>query len=261
MGNPLQKNQSSTDSEKNLEDSAMSLTEHLQELRKRLLIVTGFIFVGFVAASYCEIEFNQPILATFRAPLDERKIPLVFDELTEPFFTYLRIGLYTSLFLNFPITLGQIWLFVKPALYPKERKLFWPFLIASYPLFVGGGLFGYFVVIPFGYDFFLSFQNMVTLPSLRMSSYLSLTVHLLFAFGAVFELPIISFFLTRMGVIDANWLRENRKYAIVCIFIGAAILTPPDVMTQTLMAGPLLILFEISIIVSWLCQPKEFKNK
>ncbi len=232
------------------DDVPMPLTSHLGELRRRLVRVIIVIFLVFVGATVVEMELNQPILSAFRSPLDLRNIPLVFIQLTEPFFTYLRIGLYTSFFLTFPYVLGQIWLFVRPALYLKERKAVWPFMLLSYPLFVGGGLFGYFIVIPLGYDFFLGFENEFTLPTLSMASYLSLTIHLLFAFGLVFELPTISFILTRLGILNANWLRTNRKYSLVVIFIGAALLTPPDVFTQTLMAGPLIILYEISILVS-----------
>ncbi len=232
------------------DDVPMPLTSHLGELRRRLVRVIIVIFLVFLGATVVEMELNQPILSAFRSPLDLRNIPLVFIQLTEPFFTYLRIGLYTSFFLTFPYVLGQIWMFVRPALYLKERKAVWPFMLLSYPLFVGGGLFGYFIVIPLGYDFFLGFENEFTLPTLSMASYLSLTIHLLFAFGLVFELPTISFILTRLGILNANWLRTNRKYSLVVIFIGAALLTPPDVFTQTLMAGPLIILYEISILVS-----------
>ena len=231
-------------------DAPMPLTSHLGELRTRLVHTLIVIIVVFVGATSIEMELDQPILSAFRAPLDARNIPLVFLELTEPFFTYLRIGLYAALFLSFPYLLGQIWLFVRPALFSKERKAIWPFILLSYPLFVGGGLFGYFVVIPYGYDFFLGFENKYTLPSLSMASYLSLTIHLLFAFGLIFELPTVSFILTRFGIVNADWLRKNRKYSLVVIFIAAAILTPPDIFTQTLMAGPLIILYEISIIVS-----------
>ncbi len=159
--------------------------------------------------------------------------------------------------MSFPYLLGQIWLFIRPALFSKERKAVWPFILLSYPLFVGGGLFGYFVVIPYGYDFFLGFENKFTLPSLSMASYLSLTIHLLFAFGLIFELPTVSFILTRIGIINASWLRKNRKYSLVVIFITAAILTPPDVFTQTLMAGPLIILYEVSIFVSLMAHRKK----
>ncbi len=251
----------SNSAEENPHDPPMPLTEHLSELRKRIVISGAFIFIGFVIASMVEIELEQPILTLFRKPLDVRNIPLVFDELTEPFFTYLRVGLYTSLFFTLPITLGQAWLFARPALYPKERRLFWPFLFLSYPLFVGGGLFGYFIVLPLGYDFFLSFQNDFTEPSLRMGAYLSLTIRILFVFGLIFELPIIVLFLTRLGVIDATWLRKNRKYAIIATFVVAAVLTPPDIFTQCLMAGPLILLFEISIFVSMLVARRDRSKK
>ena len=253
--NPEQKEK--TKREEHTDDLPMPLTSHLSELRKRLVHTLIVIIAVFVAATFIEMELDQPILSAFRAPLDARNIPLVFLELTEPFFTYLRIGLYAALFLSFPYLLGQIWLFVRPALFSKERNAIWPFILFSYPLFVGGGLFGYFVVIPYGYDFFLGFENKFTLPSLSMASYLSLTIHLLFAFGLIFELPTVSFILTRLGIINAAWLRENRKYSLVVIFIAAAVLTPPDVFTQTLMAGPLIILYEISIFVSKMAGRKK----
>ena len=246
---PVEQNSEHEDQEHS-DDVPMPLTSHLGELRRRIVRVIIVIFVAFVGATLIEMELDQPILSAFRSPLDLRNIPLVFIQLTEPFFTYLRIGLYAALFLTFPFLLGQIWLFVRPALFGKERKAVWPFILLSYPLFVGGGLFGYFIVIPLGYDFFLGFENEFTLPTLSMASYLSLTIHLLFAFGLVFELPTISFILTRLGILNANWLRTNRKYSLVVIFIAAAVLTPPDVFTQTLMAGPLIILYEISILVS-----------
>ena len=250
LKNKPAKNNSEHEDHEHSDDVPMPLTSHLGELRRRVVRVIIVIFAVFVGATVIEMELDQPILSAFRSPLDLRNIPLVFIQLTEPFFTYLRIGLYTSLFLTFPYLLGQIWLFIRPALYPKERKAIWPFMMLSYPLFVGGGLFGYFIVIPLGYDFFLGFENEFTLPTLSMASYLSLTIHLLFAFGLVFELPTISFILTRLGILNATWLRTNRKYSLVVIFIGAAVLTPPDVFTQTLMAGPLIILYEISILVS-----------
>ncbi len=241
----------------NPDDVPMPLTAHLTELRTRLVHSIIVVLGVFIVATVCEMELDQPILTIFRRPLELRGVPLHFLELTEPFFTYLRIGLYTSLFLTFPYILGQLWLFVRPALFSRERKAVWPFVLLSFPLFVGGGLFGYFMVLPIGYDFFLGFENEITFPTLSMASYLSLTIHLLFAFGLVFELPTVAFILTRLGIIDAAWLRRNRKYALVIIFIGAAVLTPPDVFTQTLMAGPLIILYEISVFVSWMARKQS----
>lgn len=245
------------DPDENPHDPPMQLSEHLVELRKRLLITGAWIFGVFMAATTIEVEMDQPILTLFRHPLASRNIPLVFDQLTEPIFTYMRIGLYASLFLTFPITLSQAWLFIKPALFPKEQKLFWPFFIFTYPLFIGGGLFGYFIALPMCYDFFLSFQNVKTLPSLQMGAYLSLTTQMLFGFGCIFELPLVALFFTRMGVIDAAWLRENRRYSIVVIFIVAAILTPPDVISQMMMAIPLLILYEISVVIAHIVGPAK----
>ena len=157
-------NQAKDSEQENSEDVPMPITAHLSELRTRLVHSIIAILGIFVVATVCEMELNQPILSIFRKPLEARGIPLHFMELTEPFFTYLRIGLYTSLFLTFPYVMGQIWLFVRPALYSRERSAVWPFIILSYPLFVGGGLFGYFMVLPIGYDFFLSFENEVTIP-------------------------------------------------------------------------------------------------
>ena len=145
--------------QENPEDIPMPITAHLSELRTRLVYSIIAILGVFVVATACEMELNQPILSIFRKPLESRGIPLHFLELTEPFFTYLRIGLYTSLSLTFPYVMGQIWLFIRPALYSRERRAVWPFVILSYPLFVGGGLFGYFMVLPIGYDFFLSFER------------------------------------------------------------------------------------------------------
>ena len=260
MSRTRTKHEKEENHEEHSDDVPMPLTSHLGELRKRLVHGMIVITVVFVGSTFIEMELNQPILTAFRAPLDARNVPLVFLELTEPFFTYLRIGLYAALFLSFPYLLGQTWLFVRPALYSKERKAVWPFILLSYPLFVGGGLFGYFIVIPIGYDFFLDFENKFTLPTLSMASYLSLTIHLLFAFGLVFELPTVSFILTRLGIINAAWLRKNRKYSLVVIFIGAAVLTPPDVFTQTLMAGPLIVLYEISILVSQMAGDKIIES-
>lgn len=240
----------SPDSQEKLNDPPLPLTVHLYELRKRLVIICVTVTAAFIGALTCEMELGQPILGFFRRPLDARHVPLVFDELTEPLMATLRISFYAALFLCFPIILGQIWLFVKPALYPKEQKWFWPFLISSSVLFVGGGLFGYFAVVPFGYDFFLSFSNANTLPSLRMSDYLSFTIHLLFGFGLTFEMPVIAFFLVKIDLISSAWLKEYRRYAIVFIFIISAIMTPPDPFTQTMMAIPLVILYELSIWVA-----------
>ena len=236
--------------EESIDDPKLPLTAHLEELRKRMLIAGAVIMVGFVACW----SFSGQILAVIEAPL-QSFTRLQFDTLTDPFFSHLKAAFYTSIFLTFPVTLSQIWLFVSPGLYKREKSVMWPFLLLSFPLFVGGGSFFYFLVFPVAIDFLLHFDpNLV--PSLRIGDYLSFTLSLLFVFGLVFEMPLISLLLTRMGLINARMLSRFRRYAVVLIFIVAAILTPPDVVSQLLLAGPLLVLYEVSILVSWLAKRK-----
>ena len=234
-----------------LDDPKMPLTAHLQELRKRMLIIFGVILVAFLVAW----AFSKQILVFIQAPVIPYAKNLQFDTLTDPFFTHLKASFFAAVFLTFPLTLGQIWLFVGPGLYRREKKIVWPFLLVSYPLFVGGGLFCYFIIFPYAVDFLINFDQSLV-PSLRVGDYLSFTLRLTFVFGLVFELPLISLLLTRMGLLTPEFLSTNRRYAIVLVFIAAAILTPPDPFTQLLLAGPLIILYEISIIVSRLAKPR-----
>lgn len=242
----------SADSEEPLEESRMPLTEHLVELRKRLIITMGGIFVVFLACW----GFSSQIIEVVTAPVTPFVKNLQFDTLTDPFFTHVKAAFFTSIFLTFPLTLSQVWMFISPGLYGKEKKVAWPFLLLSYPLFIGGAMFFYFFVFPIAADFLINFDKTLV-PSLRIGDYLSFTVRLVFVFGLVFELPLISLLLTRMGVITPEWLSRSRRYAIVIIFIVAAVLTPPDPVSQILMAGPLIVLFEISIIVSRIARPRK----
>jgi sec-independent protein translocase protein TatC len=150
---------------------------------------------------------------------------------------------------------------VAPGLYRKEKKYVFPFVISSTLLFVGGALFGYFVVFPFGFKFFIGFSNeyVKALPSVKQ--YFSFALKLLFAFGLVFELPVVIFFLTKMKIVTPEILRQKRKYAILLTFVLAAILTPPDVITQCMMAGPLIILYEVGIMVSLIARNKKEKEQ
>lgn len=229
-----------------IEDPQMPLTAHLEELRRRLLWTGAAIMLAFVVAW----GFSQHILAFIQKPLTPFA-SLQFDTLTDPFFSHLKAAFFTALFVTFPVTLSQIWLFVSPGLYRSEKHMVWPFLLISFPLFVGGGMFFYYVVFPYAIDFLIHYDESLV-PSLRIGDYLSFTLRLVFVFGLVFELPLISLLLTRLGVIDSRMLSRFRRYAIVIIFIVAAILTPPDIITQLLLAGPLLILYEMSIVISWL---------
>jgi sec-independent protein translocase protein TatC len=237
-----------------VEDPKMPLTAHLEELRRRMMIGGGVILLVFIVAW----GFSKYILAFVQAPLLEYTT-LQFDTLTDPFFSHLKAAFFTAIFLTFPVTLSQIWLFVSPGLYKREKYVMWPFLLLSFPLFVGGGLFFYFFVFPFAIEFLINFDKTLV-PSLRIGDYLSFTLRLVFVFGLVFELPLISLLLTRMGVVTARKLSRFRRYAVVVIFITAAILTPPDIITQVMLAGPLLVLYELSILVSWIAGRKPRKS-
>lgn len=242
----------SVDSEEPLEDSRMPLTEHLVELRKRLAIAMGGILVGFVGCYY----FSGQIIDFATAPVMLFVETLQFDTLMDPFFSHVKAAFFASIFLTFPLTMSQIWLFVSPGLYGKEKKVAWPFLLLSYPLFVGGALFFYYFVFPLAAKFLIQFDPRLV-PSLRIGDLLSNTVRLLFVFGLVFELPLISLLLTRLGMITAEWLSRSRRYSYVIIFIAAAVLTPPDPLSQIGMALPLIVLFEISIIVSRIARRRK----
>ncbi len=238
-------------SQNDLHDPKLPLTAHLEELRKRLMITMGGIFVAFVTCW----GFSQQIIEIVSGPALQVVDSLQFDTLTDPFFSHLKAAFFAAVFLTFPLTITQIWLFVRPALYKREKHVVWPFLLCSYPLFVGGALFFYFLVFPIAVEFLANFDKSLV-PSLRLGDYLSLTIRMLFVFGLIFEMPLISLLLTRMGFLTARKIARSRRYSIVIIFIVAAVLTPPDPLSQLLMAGPLLVLFEVSIVVSWLAQPR-----
>jgi sec-independent protein translocase protein TatC len=234
-----------------IHDVKMPLADHLRELRKRLLYAFAGVGVVFMIAWF----FSDRIVGVVKRPVQPYIAHLQFDTLTDPFFTHLKASFFAALFLTFPFILAQLWLFIGPGLYKREKRIVWPFLLLSFPLFVGGGLFCYLVVFPYAVDFLINFDPTLA-PSLRIGDYLSFTLRLTFVFGLVFEMPLISLLLTRMGVLTPQFLSRNRRYAIVIVFVAAAILTPPDVFTQILLAGPLLVLYEISVLVSRLARPK-----
>ena len=173
---------------------------------------------------------------------------LIYTGLPEAFFTYLKVSLLTGLIVASPILLYQFWMFVAPGLYRNERRLMVPIVILSSFFFIGGALFGYFVVFPWGFKFFLGFATDTIRPLPSMKEYFGFSAKLLLAFGLVFELPLVLTFMAKLGIVSVDFLKKNRKYALLLFFAGAAILTPPDVITQILMAMPLMVLYEVSII-------------
>ena len=234
----------------NREDHKMSLTEHLVELRKRLtnsLIVLG---IGFGVCYY----YKDLVFDIITRPLTKvlaKNSYLIYTGLTEAFFTYMKIAFFASLIITSPFILYQIWKFISPGLLPNEKKYVVPFVISSSSLFIGGILFGYFIVLPTAFEFFVSFNNEYLRAMLSFKDYLSLFVTFLLGFGVSFELPIFIFFLTKLRIVNAKMLSKQRRYAILVIFIVAAVLTPsPDALSQILMAIPLMFLYEISIFVS-----------
>ncbi len=229
------------------ETGKIPFTSHLEELRKRLIVCFVSVGIGF-ALSYGFKEklfqiLSRPLIAVMAA--DDK---LIFTGLPEAFFTYLKVAFLSGIMLSTPIILYEFWMFVAPGLYQKEKRLLLPIVFLSTFFFLGGSLFGYFIVFPFGFKFFLGFASETIQPLPSMKEYLGFSAKLLLAFGLVFELPLIITFLSKMGLVTVDYLKKNRKYALLLFFAGAAILTPPDVITQIMMALPLMILYEISII-------------
>ncbi|MBW1734498.1 MAG: twin-arginine translocase subunit TatC [Deltaproteobacteria bacterium] len=232
-----------------IDENKQPFLGHLEELRKRLVACAIAVGVGFaVSYAFSERLFNLLVMP-LKAVMPEGD-HLIFTNLPEMFFTYLKVAFLSGVLLMAPFIFYQLWMFVAPGLYRREKRYVIPFVVTSTILFVGGALFGYFVVFPFGFKFFIGFSNeyVKALPSVKQ--YFSFAIKLLFAFGLVFELPVVIFFLTKMGVVTPELLSRKRKYAILLTFVLAAILTPPDVITQCMMAGPLIVLYEIGVLVS-----------
>ena len=238
------------DDELDEDEAPMTFLEHLEELRRRFVRIFIACGIGFLAC----YSFAKPLFSLLMAPLVAVLPPdstLIFTSLPEGFVTYLKVAAVAGIFAVSPYIFSQIWGFIAPGLYEHERKWMIPLAFLSAFFFVGGALFGYYVVFPFGCEFFMGFADEFIKPMPTLREYLGFSLKLLFAFGIIFELPLFIFFLARLGVVTAEGLRSKRKYAILVCFICSAILTPPDVMTQTLMAGPLIILYEIGIWVAY----------
>ena len=242
----------------NTTEEKQAFTSHLEELRKRFiysLIAVGICFlICFAFKEWLFKILTLPLVAI----LPENS-SMIFTSLPEAFFTYLKISLLGSLFLASPFVLYQIWMFISPGLFPSEKKYAFPFVFFSTIFFVGGSLFAYFIVFPFGFKFFVSFTTEFIKPMLTLREFLSFSCKLLLAFGIIFELPIFMFFMARIGLVDSKMLSAKRKYAILLTFIIAALLTPPDIVTQIMMAIPVMLLYEISIWVVKFGEKKEGK--
>ena len=228
------------------EDEKLPFTSHLEELRTRL--IKSFIAVG-AGFGLC-YGFKEKLFEILLYPLMQ-VMPeggkLIFTGIPEAFFTYLKVSFLAGIILASPVLLYQFWMFVAPGLYKKERRLLAPIIAVTSCFFIGGALFGYLVVFPSGFKFLLGFGTdyIRTLPAMR--EYLNFSTKLLFIFGLVFELPVLLTALAWLGIISVDFLKKNRKYAVILAFVVAAFLTP-DVVSMLLMAIPLMVLYEISII-------------
>ena len=243
-----------------------SFVDHLTELRSRLLKSIIYIFIFFVISyTFAENIYSflvQPYADAVKG--DELNRRLIFTALHETFITYLKVAFFAAVFLGSPILLMQIWKFIAPGLYKNEKRALLPYLVATPTLFMLGGILVYYLVMPLAIKFFLSFETSAQLNTLpiqleaKVNEYLSLIMRLIFAFGLSFQLPILLSLLARVGFIDSNYLKKRRKYVVVIIFAVAAVLTPPDPITQIGLGIPLLILYELSIIsVKYIEKKKE----
>ncbi len=239
-----------------MDEAKMSFTAHLGELRNRLIKCLVAVGIGFVGSYFFKEKLFQILVHPLLKAMGE-KGTLIFTGVPEPFFVYLKVSLVAGIFFSAPVILYEIWAFVVPGLYSRERRYVVPFVFFSSMLFLLGTLFGYYVVCPYGFKFLLGFASYNIQPMLAIKEYFSFSTKLLLAFGFVFELPLFIVFLSKAGIVSPKTLSRQRKYAILVIFVTAAILTPPDVATQIMMAGPLIVLFEVGVIMARIFGKKE----
>lgn len=248
-------------SKPDLDESKAPLIEHLIELRQRLLWSVAALTVAFLISIFFADEIFgilvQPLTDAF--PAGQGKI--IYTKLYEAFFVEIKVAMFAAFFLAFPIISNQLWAFVAPGLYAKEKKAFLPFLIATPLLFMAGASLAYFIVMPTAFKFFLGFEGPVgglqqeALPA--MGDYLSLVMQFILAFGVCFQLPVLLLLLNRAGIVSREQLKGMRRYMVVGAFALAAILTPPDVVSQLMLGIPLILLYEISLLIMWITERKK----
>ncbi len=248
----------------NPDEHAMPLMEHLMELRRRLIVSIAMLTGAFIVAAY----FSKPLFDFLAAPLAPAMIKaggkphLIFTHLAEGFTTQMKLAFFTAAFVTFPIFANQLWKFIAPGLYKHEKRALLPFLFAAPVLFFAGGALAYYIILPAAGTFLLGFQQLGSDQLIqveadpRVSEYLSLVLQLVFAFGLAFQMPVLLVLLARVGILSAKMLSEKRRYAIIGIFVFAAVVTPPDVVSQLSLAIPMMVLYEISVIGARMMEKK-----
>ena len=248
---------------KKAQEAKMPILDHLMELRQRLLYSVCGFFVCFFGAFYFAAEiFNflvRPLADIWEGDMSRR---LIYTALHEKFFTDVKIAFFTGVFFAFPVIANQIWMFIAPGLYKNEKRAFIPFLIATPLLFLIGASFVYYIILPVAWEFFAGFEQqsakgvMSIMLEPKVNEYLSLVMRLIFAFGISFELPVVMTLLARAGIATSAGMKQKRRYAIVIAFIAAAILTPPDPLSQIGLAVPIILLYELSIYCAIIVERK-----
>lgn len=222
----------------------MPLTGHLTELRNRILVILASIAVLFLGTYF----FSAELLTFLQRPIAGRN--LIFLSPTEAFITRLKVAFFAAVFLGIPVILHQFWRFCSPGLLKKEKRYAVPFVFFSTLCFIGGAVFCYSLILPYGLDFLLSFATETVQPQITVGFYISFVFKLIFVFGIVFEVPVVTLLLVQVGLVTPAFLTSNRSYIIVGAFVLAAALTPPDVITQIFLAGPLIVLYELSVVIA-----------
>ena len=246
-------------------DQQVNFIGHLGELRTRLIKSFIFFIVAFIISYIYSEKIYSFLVQPYSSAIIENNLDrrLIFTALHEAFLTYIKVAFFASIFMTSPIFLTQIWKFIAPGLYKNEKQALLPYLIATPVLFLLGGVLVYYLIMPLAIKFFLSFESTAEVGSIaiqleaKVNEYLSLIMRLIFAFGISFQLPVILSLLARIGIVDSSYLKTRRKYVVVIIFAVAAILTPPDPITQIGLALPLLILYELSILTVKLIEKKK----
>ena len=243
--------------------ASMSFLDHLEELRRRIIWSVVFIAAGFgVCFSYAEKIYGymqRPIMTALHSHhLDEK---LVYLNPTEPFNTYLKVGLLAGVFVASPFVLYQVWAFIAPGLFRHEKRYVMPFMVFSVGLFVAGGYFGFRIVYPAALDFLIGYGSQFQ-PMITIGEYTDLFLTIILGLGIIFEMPILVFFLSLMGIVSAGWMWRNLRYSILVIFIIAAIITPTtDILNMCIFSAPMIALYLVSIIIAWLVGPARRKAR